>query len=68
MDDIVYYARASKPQAGYAKTRDDVDPAIKAKFERLGIPQAERKYLAGVGGQFDSENVYHSIKEKRAKQ
>jgi len=67
LDDIVYYARAAKGHEGkYASSRDDVDPTIKAKFDKLGIPEAEKKYLAGVGGQMDSENVYHKIKEKRA--
>ena len=47
--------------------REKVDPAIKEKFERLGIPEAEQRYLAGAGGQMDSEVVYHQIKEKRAK-
>lgn len=53
---------------GYATDREDVSPEIKKKFERLGIPEAERKYLAGAGGQYDSLNVYHSIKAKRAEQ
>jgi Fe-S cluster assembly protein SufB len=68
LEDIVYYARAKQGQAGIAKDWNDVDPAIKAKFDRLGIPEAEKKYLAGVGGQFDSQTVYHNIKEKRAEQ
>ena len=62
-DDIVYYA---KWKTWNASNRDDVDPAIKSKFERLGIPQAEREYLAGAWWQFDSENVYHKLKSKRA--
>lgn len=67
LDDIVYYARPEKWHSEkYADNRDDVDPAIRAKFDRLGIPEAEKKYLAGVGGQMDSENVYHKIKAKRA--
>lgn len=67
LDDIVYYARPEKwHQEKYADNRDDVDPAIRAKFDRLGIPEAEKKYLAGVGWQMDSENVYHKIKAKRA--
>ena len=66
LDDIVYYARPKKEYEWYAQSWDDVNPEIKAKFERLGIPDAERKYLAGAGGQMDSENVYHNIKKKRA--
>jgi len=64
LDEIVYYAKAESN--GTVDNRDDVPDAIKQKFERLGIPEAERKYLAGVGGQFDSEAVYHNIKKKRA--
>jgi len=41
---------------------------IKETFERIGIPQAERKFLAGVGAQYDSEMVYHSIKAELTKQ
>ncbi len=67
LDDIVYYARPKKEyEWTYAQSRDDVDPIIKAKFDKLGIPEAEKKYLAWVGWQMDSENVYHKIKEKRA--
>lgn len=69
LDDIVYYARPSKAYEGsYATSRDDVDPTIRAKFDKLGIPEAEKKYLAGVGGQMDSNNIYHQIKAKRAEQ
>jgi len=67
LDEIVYYARPASDSRGYAQDRDAVDPTIKEKFARLGIPEAEQKYLAGAGGQMDSENVYHKIKEKRAK-
>ncbi len=68
LDEIVYFAKAENNGEGYADDREKVDPAIKAKFEKLGIPEAEKKYLAGAGGQYDSEIVYHNIKEKRAKQ
>jgi len=67
-DEIVYFAKPKQWYEGYANDREDVDPEIKAKFERLGIPEAEQKYLAGAGGQMDSTNFYHKIKEKRAKQ
>jgi Fe-S cluster assembly protein SufB len=44
------------------KNWDDVPENIKNTFERLGIPEAERKFLAGVGAQYDSEVVYHSLR------
>lgn len=62
-DEIVYYAKPKNAQT-YQTDRDDVDPTIKEKFARLGIPEAERKYLAGAGGQMDSQNVYHKLKMK----
>ena len=46
------------------KAWDDVPESIKNTFERLGIPEAERKFLAGVGAQYDSEMVYHSLREE----
>jgi Fe-S cluster assembly protein SufB len=61
---LVYYAQPEN--SGIQEDRDKVDPAIKDKFARLGIPEAEQRYLAGAGGQMDSEVVYHKIKEKRA--
>ncbi|MCB0079603.1 MAG: Fe-S cluster assembly protein SufB, partial [Caldilineaceae bacterium] len=60
-DDIYYYL---KPSAGAEKSWDDVPESIKNTFERLGIPEAERKFLAGVGAQYDSEVVYHSLREE----
>ena len=45
------------------KTWDDVPADIKNTFEKLGIPEAERKFLAGVGAQYESEVVYHSLRE-----
>ena len=45
------------------KTWDDVPADIKNTFEKLGIPEAERKFLAGVGAQYDSEVVYHSLRD-----
>ena len=60
-DRIVYYR---KPSAGEEKSWDDVPEKIKQTFERLGIPEAERQFLAGVGAQYDSEVVYHSVKEE----
>ncbi len=59
-DDIYYYI---KPTENQGRTWEDVPEDIKNTFERLGIPEAERKYLAGVGAQYDSEVIYHSIRE-----
>ncbi len=63
-EDIYYYL---KPSAGAEKNWDDVPESIKNTFERLGIPEAERKFLAGVGAQYDSEVVYHSLREEWSK-
>jgi Fe-S cluster assembly protein SufB len=60
LDDIYYYV---KPSAGQEKSWDDVPDTIKKTFDKLGIPEAERKFLAGVGAQYESEMVYHSIQE-----
>ena len=59
-DDIRYFMKASDRQG---KTWDDVPAEIKNTFDKLGIPEAERKFLAGVGAQYDSEVVYHSLRE-----
>jgi Fe-S cluster assembly protein SufB len=59
-DDIFYYIRPSEKQG---KTWDEVPEYIKNTFERLGIPEAERKFLAGVGAQYESEVIYHSLRE-----
>jgi Fe-S cluster assembly protein SufB len=64
-DDIVYYVKPSERQG---KTWEDVPAAIKDTFERLGIPEAERQFLAGVSAQYESEVVYHSIHEDLVKQ
>ena len=58
-DEITYYL---KPSAGAEKDWDNVPENIKRTFDRLGIPEAERKFLAGVGAQYDSEVVYHSLR------
>ncbi|MBN9418033.1 Fe-S cluster assembly protein SufB [bacterium SCN 62-11] len=58
--DIHYYMKANE---GVEKNWDDVPEYIKKTFDRLGIPEAERKFLAGVSAQYDSEVVYHSIRE-----
>ena len=59
-DDIYYYV---KPADREGRTWEDVPEDIKKTFDRLGIPEAEKKFLAGVGAQYDSEVVYHSLKE-----
>lgn len=65
MDDIVTYVRPNtKMKAKWSDVPDD----IKNTFERLGIPQAERKSLAGVGAQYDSELVYHNVRAEVAAQ
>jgi Fe-S cluster assembly protein SufB len=59
-NDIYYYVRASESMG---RSWDDVPEYIKNTFEKLGIPEAERKFLAGVGAQYESEVVYHSLRE-----
>jgi Fe-S cluster assembly protein SufB len=59
-DNIFYYV---KPMESQGKSWDDVPESIKNTFDKLGIPEAERKFLAGVGAQYESEMVYHSIQE-----
>lgn len=65
MDNIVTYVR---PNTKMSAKWSDVPKDIKDTFERLGIPQAERKSLAGVGAQYDSELVYHNVREEVAAQ
>ncbi len=65
MDHIATYVR---PKADMKNDWKDVPQDIKDTFERLGIPQAERKSLAGVGAQYDSELVYHNVKDEVAAQ
>ena len=65
MDRIVTYV---KPDAKMAGRWEDVPEDIKDTFDRLGIPEAEKTSLAGVGAQYDSEVVYHSIQESLTRQ
>lgn len=65
MEHIATYVRPNTKMQGDWK---DVPQDIKDTFERLGIPQAERKSLAGVGAQYDSELVYHNVKDEVAAQ
>ncbi len=59
-DEITYYTRPSDKTEG---NWDDVPADIKNTFDKLGIPEAERKFLAGVGAQYESEMVYHSVQK-----
>ncbi|MBI4406886.1 MAG: Fe-S cluster assembly protein SufB [Candidatus Kerfeldbacteria bacterium] len=65
-EEIIFYVApgetAGTDQA--SKSWDDVSPDIKRTFERLGIPEAEKKMLAGVGAQYESTTVYHRLKER----
>ena len=62
---IYYYAKATEKTA---KSWDDVPEDVKNTFDKLGIPEAEKKFLAGVGAQYESEVVYHHLREDLAKQ
>ncbi len=59
-DDIYYYVRATDK---VERSWDEVPPEIKDTFDRLGIPEAEQKFLHGVTAQYDSESVYHNIRK-----
>ena len=61
---IHYYVKPSEQEK---RSWDEVPEEIKNTFDKLGIPEAERKYLAGVGAQFESEMVYHNLHETLAK-
>lgn len=61
-DEICFYAKASDKKN--AKKWEDVDPKIKDVFDRLKIPEAERAVLAWVWAQYESENIYHSLKKE----
>jgi len=65
LDNIYYYVR---PEQIDQKSWDDVPDTIKNTFNKLGIPEAEQKFLAGVGAQYDSEMVYHNVQEALEKQ
>ena len=66
MDNIVTYVKPKDNKM--SATWDEVPSDIKETFEKLGIPKAERESLAGVGAQYDSELVYHNIREEVAAQ
>jgi Fe-S cluster assembly protein SufB len=65
LDDIYYYV---KPTEQEEKSWDDIPDSIKNTFDKLGIPEAEQKFLAGVGAQYESEMIYHSIHEQLEEQ
>ena len=60
-DEITYYV---KPSEASETSWDEVPEEIKRTFDKLGIPEAEQKYLAGVSAQYESEVVYHNMKEE----
>src|SRR5262245_18320297 len=59
-DNSFYYIRPTETQA---KSWEDLPPDVKNTCDEIGIPEAEKKYLAGVGAQYESEVVYHKLKE-----
>jgi Fe-S cluster assembly protein SufB len=64
-ENIFYYL---KPAEGQSKSWEELPADIKATYDRLGVPEAERKFLAGVSAQYESEVVYHSLQEKLTQQ
>ncbi|MFT8872495.1 MAG: Fe-S cluster assembly protein SufB [Sporolactobacillus sp.] len=64
-DDLTYYV---KPVQNQGRSWEEVPEEIKNTFDRLGIPEAERKYLAGVSAQYESEVVYHNMKKDLEKE
>jgi len=65
LSNLYYYVR---PTEKTEQSWDDIPENIKNTFDRLGIPEAEQKFLAGVGAQYESEMIYHSIQEQLAEQ
>jgi Fe-S cluster assembly protein SufB len=59
-DNIYYYI---KPSDESVKSWDEVSPEVKRTFDKLGIPEAEQKFLSGVGAQYESEMVYHTVRK-----
>jgi Fe-S cluster assembly protein SufB len=64
-DDIVYFMRATDKQMN---SWEDLPSEIKETYDRIGVPEAEKKYLAGVSAQYDSEVVYESVQKELSKQ
>lgn len=67
-DEIIYYASPDEQVSGENKSWEDVPEDIKETFDKLGIPEAEKAMLAGVGAQYESETVYHKLKDEWEKQ
>ncbi len=65
LENVIYYARPTEKKA---RSWEELPPSIREAFERLGVPEAEKKFLAGVGAQFESEVVYHNIQKELEKQ
>ncbi len=65
LNKIIYYIKAA--DSGYATDWNDVPPDVRETFDKLGIPEVERKYLGGSGAQFESINSYHKLKEEWSK-
>jgi Fe-S cluster assembly protein SufB len=65
LDDLFYYIRPTEKQAS---SWDELPPGIRETWQRLGVPQAEKKYLAGVGAQYESEVVYRNVQEHLERQ
>lgn len=63
-NDIRYYLQPTKEKF---RSWDEVPAEMRRVFDEIGVPEAEREYLAGVGGQYDSEVIYHSLQESLAK-
>ncbi|WP_038049178.1 Fe-S cluster assembly protein SufB [Thermus caliditerrae] len=66
LDNLVYYVKPAETRD--AKSWEEIPEEIRRTYERLGIPEAERKVLAGVGAQYDSEMVYHRVREELERQ
>lgn len=66
LDEIYFYSKPTEQRD--ARTWEEVPEEIRNTYERLGIPEAERKVLAGVGAQYDSEMVYHRVKDELERQ
>ncbi len=64
-NDFYYYVRASDQEG---RDWDDIPEGVKATFDKLGVPEAEQKFLAGLGAQYESEMIYHRVKDNLAKQ
>ncbi len=64
-DNIYYYL---KPVEEQARSWDDLPDGMRETWDKLGIPEAEKKYLAGVGAQYESEVVYHNLQKDLADQ